>query len=201
MVVAQPLLSVTVTSYVPPSRPDKSSLEEVNPFGPVHEYVYGPVPPVTVRSIVPSLPEISSVEVPLAESAAGSLIVELAVSVQPLSSVIITVYVPLPSAEISSVVEEEASSQRKVSVPVPPVAVRSIDPSLSPLHVMSVALADPETAAGSLTVELMVSVHPLSSVIITLKVPPLSPEISSVVEEEASSQRKVQEVVLLLLAF
>src|SRR5437868_4876125 len=54
-VTVQPLpVSVIRTVYAPPSTPDMSSVDAVNPFGPVHAYVNGPALPATVRSIAPS---------------------------------------------------------------------------------------------------------------------------------------------------
>jgi hypothetical protein len=60
----QPLASVRVTEYVPATRLFMSSVVEVYPPGPVHEYVSGAMPPVTVRFMEPLLAvQIASVTV------------------------------------------------------------------------------------------------------------------------------------------
>ena len=75
----------------------------------LHWKVYGTVPPLAVRSIEPLLPEkqdIFAVTVVLADKdAAGWLIFTDWVFVQPLSSVMVTVYVPLERPLMYSVVE------------------------------------------------------------------------------------------------
>ena len=59
-------------------------------------YVYGVVPPPTVRVTVPLVPPLQFTLVPaaLAVRVAGCVIVLLVVAVQPLASVTVTEYVP-----------------------------------------------------------------------------------------------------------
>ena len=88
----QPLLSVIVTEYVPAASPDKSCVTS-----PVfHRYVYGVVPSFTDKSIVPLLSWKHNRFVPVIEdvSKLGSVRVMDWLEVQPLSSVIVTEYVP-----------------------------------------------------------------------------------------------------------
>ena len=59
----------------------------------LHKYVYGLVPPLTVKSAAPVLPTLHNTFVPdiLAVNNVGSVIVTLVVAVQVLLSVIVTV--------------------------------------------------------------------------------------------------------------
>ena len=56
----------------------------------------------------------------------------------------------------------------KVLVPVPPVAEAVADPLLPPLQLTFVELIEATTAAGSVTVTVVVSVQPLLSVTVTV---------------------------------
>ena len=73
---------------------------------PVHEYVYGEVPPPGVTVALPL--EVHSVVLAvtdvLAVTAAGAVIVTLPVPEHPWLSVTVSVYVPAESAEIPAVV-------------------------------------------------------------------------------------------------
>ena len=105
----------------------------------------------------------------------GSVTVAEAVVVQPLASVMVTLYVPAISPFISSVVAVLFHS--KLYGAVPPVTVKSTVPLLPPLQLTPVAtiLAD-SPAVGCVTVKLCVAVHPLVSVTVQVQVPALSPD-------------------------
>ena len=55
LVDVQPFASVTITVYVPASRPLMSSVLAVKPSGPVQAIEYGEVPPLTVCANLPNL--------------------------------------------------------------------------------------------------------------------------------------------------
>ena len=68
----------------------------MKPLGPFHAYVYGAVPPLTVRSIAPVKAPLQSAGVVVVPATSiskvvGSVISKLAVSSQPFASVTITV--------------------------------------------------------------------------------------------------------------
>ena len=60
--------------------------------------------------------------------------VTVSVAVQLLSSVTVTVYVPIGSDPMSCVVDDPASFQLYIYGAVPPATERSIDPSEPPLQ-------------------------------------------------------------------
>ena len=79
-VIVQVLLSVIVTTYVPALRPDADG--PLPPEGD-HEYVYVPVPPVTVTVAEPfGFPQVAGVVAEVALSAGGCVIVNVRVTVQ-----------------------------------------------------------------------------------------------------------------------
>ena len=88
-VAVHPLVSVMVTEYAPIANPEMSCV--VAPFDQL--YVYGDVPPETVRSIEPLLPplQITFTCVFEADNRAGSVMADADVVVQPLASVTVTV--------------------------------------------------------------------------------------------------------------
>ena len=92
-VATHPTKSVTTTSYVPATRLERSSVLSVKPPGPVQAYVNGAVPPFTVRSINPLFPPSQETSTVVYDKVApvASVIVAVVVSVQPLSSVTVTV--------------------------------------------------------------------------------------------------------------
>ena len=93
----QPFASVAVTLYVPAAKP--VAVAEVWPL--FHRYVIVPVPPVPAAVAVPS--EAPKQEtfvdalIVTATALAGCVIVTVAVSVQPLASVTVTVWLPAVS--------------------------------------------------------------------------------------------------------
>ena len=100
----------------------------------LHAYVIVPVAPVTLAVAVPSEPPRQltlSVANAMVIVPAEVIIVE-AVSVHPLASVAVTVYVSAVSPVIVAVVA--ALLQTNVMVPVPPLAEAAADP-VPPLHV------------------------------------------------------------------
>src|SRR5947208_1871115 len=97
-VAVQPLASLTVTMYVPAPR-----LVAVEPFctGLVfHENVLLPLPPLALAVALPLVPPKQSTltcALMLALNAvSGCVMVALAVAVQPLASLTVTMYVPAP---------------------------------------------------------------------------------------------------------
>ena len=134
------------------------------------------VPPVALAVASPSDPPLqltSSSTVVDATTAAGSSIVTLSVSVHPLASVAVTVYVPAASPVMVAPVP--LLLQANVFVPVPPVALAVADPSETPLQLASVPDMDADTAVGSVTTDVAVSVHPLASVTVIVYVPAVNP--------------------------
>ena len=89
MVCVHPFASVIVTKYVPAANPVKPWVVAAL----LHAYVYGAVPPLTVKSIAPVLLPKQSTFVwlkLLAKAEAGWVIVVLIVWLQELASVIVT---------------------------------------------------------------------------------------------------------------
>ena len=93
----QPFASVAVTLYVPAVKP--VAVAEVWPL--FHRYVMVPVPPVPAAVAVPSEAPMQETFVHAlivtATALAGCVIVTVAVSVQPLASVTVTVWLPAVS--------------------------------------------------------------------------------------------------------
>ena len=102
-VVVHPLLSVTLTVYVPADNPVAVIL--VCPLG-FHKYVYGAVPPLAAAVAVPVLPPLHATPVLVAVTltGAGWVIVKLIDAIHPLESRTVTVYVPAESVETLAVV-------------------------------------------------------------------------------------------------
>jgi hypothetical protein len=95
-VATQPLLSVTVTVYVPADKPE--AVAPVPPDG-AHEYVYVPDPPVAVTVAEPLLPPLQLTFVCAEIVAVGEpafVMVTVRVMLQPFASVTVTVYEPAP---------------------------------------------------------------------------------------------------------
>jgi hypothetical protein len=137
-----PFASVTVYEYVP-------ALTVKLPVP-----VYGPVPPfpVTVTVAVPPLQEIL-VAVELAVKTVGSVTVILVVAEQPFASVTVYEYVPALTVKLPV----------PVYGPIPPFPV-TVTVAVPPLHEILVAVEPAVNAVGSVTVMLVVAVHPFASV-------------------------------------
>ena len=104
----------------------------------------------------------------------------LFVAVQPFPSVAVTVYVPAASPEMDVLVDPVDHKYDKP--PVPPDADAEAVPSESPLQLMLLSTTDEATkTAGSVIVELELSVQPLASVTVTLYVPATIPVMLAVV--------------------
>ena len=86
----QPLASVTVQVYVPAASDD--AVDPVPPDG-AHEYVYGDTPPPAVTVALPVLPPLhnTGVDVALAVSNGGCVMVTVAMAVHPFASVTVQV--------------------------------------------------------------------------------------------------------------
>ena len=98
----------------------------------------------------------------------------LAVAVQPLASVAVTVYEP--AAKPVAVAPVAALLQAYVFVPVPPVEVAVAEPLAPPLHNTFVcAEIDADTAVGCVIVTVADAVHPLASVAVTVYAPAANP--------------------------
>ncbi len=139
--------SVTVTTYVPAARP--VAVAPVCTGDVFHEYVYNPVPPLTVAVAVPVAPPLQDTFVWLGviASTAGWVIVTLVVPVHPLASFAVIVYVP-GARPVKLPLDWKEPPSEKVIVPVPPVAVTVIVPFDEPLHVTLVKVVLGTTAAG-----------------------------------------------------
>jgi hypothetical protein len=152
VVAVHPLVSVIVYVYVPAG--------SVN----VPVPVYGAVPPDAVTVIV-ELPPLHKIAVAVAVvlNTDGSVTDMVVVTVHPLASVTMYVYVPAGSIN--------------VPVPlygaVPPDAVTVIV-ELPPLHKIAVAVAVAVIIEGSVIVTVVVAVHPLASVTMYVYVPACS---------------------------
>jgi len=153
------------------------------PPGPIQANVYGSVPPLTVRSMVPLLSWKHNKSVPLIEevSRVGSVNVIEHDVVHPFSSVIVTEYVPAANPVKSSVVYGPPGPvQANVYGITPPVTVRSIVPLLSWKHSRSVPVTEQLNTVGSVNVMEHVVIHPFASVTVTEYVPAATPLRSSV---------------------
>ena len=116
--------------------------------------MYGDVPPLPDAVALPSLAplQLALVElVMLADTAVGSVIVTVSVSVQLLSSSTVTVYVPAASPVMVALLEPVLQAYVYGDVPPPPLAVAA--PSLAPLQLALVELVMlAVTAVGSVIV-------------------------------------------------
>ena len=123
-VALHPFLSVTVTLYDPATSPLGSS--SVEPL--LHKYVYGAVPPLTVKLMFPSLSPLHNNASPVADACnkVGCVIVAPDVVVQLLASVIVTLYAPGANPLISLVVAPLL--HKYVYGAVPLLTVKTIDP-------------------------------------------------------------------------
>ena len=128
------------------------------------------MPPATLKSIAPLVPPLQAALVTVfvkLKGAAGCVMVVLAVAVQLLASVAVTLYVPAAMLDISSVVAP--FDQRKVYGDVPPVGVKLTAPVLCPKQRTFVPMDDKASAAaGCVTVKLAVKVQFWASVIVTV---------------------------------
>jgi hypothetical protein len=123
--------------------------------------VYGAVPPEPVTVIVVLSPlHAITVDVAVTFNTEGSVIVTVVIAVHPLASVIVYVYVPAGSVNVPS----------PAYGGVPPDAVTVIV-ELPPLHKIAVAITVSLNTDGSVTVNVVVAVHPLASVIVYVYVP------------------------------
>ena len=93
-----PFASTTVTLYVPPLKPRRSSVDAVKPFDPVQSWVNGAVPPAMMRSMAPSVAPAQLMFIPpntegdsVVLSSSGAVSVAPVFSAQPFWSVMETV--------------------------------------------------------------------------------------------------------------
>jgi hypothetical protein len=164
-VVEHPLASVTVTLYVPATRPVLSSV--VTPLPQLNEY--GAVPPVAVRLAAPvELPKQRTFvpEMLAASAAAGCVMTTEAVVEQLLASVTVTEYVPAVKFARSSVVAP--FDHRYVYAVVPPDTDKLAAPvELAKQRTFVPLILAARAAAGCvITTEVDVE-HPLASVTVT----------------------------------
>ena len=112
-----------------------------------------------------------------ATRAAGSVIVKVSVSVHPLASETVTVYVP--AVRLDAVAEDPPPlDQAYVYAVVPPEAEAVASPSFPPLQfTLSSTEAAATSAVGSVIVTESVSVQPFASVAVTVYIPADSPVI------------------------
>src|SRR6185437_7848632 len=109
---------------------------------------------------------------------AGSVIVVLALSMQPLCSVTVSVYIPADKPFIEVVVAPLL--QLYVYGALPPVTFDTIEPLPLPLHVRSVGVST-TLAPELVTVVEAVSEHPNESLTVTVYVPAPRPVAVAVV--------------------
>jgi hypothetical protein len=178
LVPVHPLASVAVTVYVPAGA--VSVVPLIVP--PVLVYTIVPTPPVTLNAELPIPPlHNAAISVDATTMAAGAVMVAVAVVVQPLASVTVTLYVPAAKAFGSSTSAAELS-QSNVNGAVPPDTVRLILPLLTPAQVAFVATAVADSAtAGSVIVTVAVLVQFLASVTVTVYGPAAKPVAVAVV--------------------
>jgi len=152
---------------VPDANPDKSSVTDASD----HKYVYGKVPPLTNKSIVPSLPGTQLGFIPNNEIVGGNEFVKVLVpvAVHPFESVTVTSYVPDANPDKSSVTD--ASDHKYVYGKVPPVTTKSIVPSLPGTQLRFVTNMVIDGGIEFVKVVEPITVHPLLSVTVTLYVP------------------------------
>jgi len=153
------------------------------PPPPDQAYVFVPVPPVADAVADPLAPpkHETFVGVPIdATKAVGCVMVVVSVSVQPLASVIVTVYVPAANPELIAAVPPLLHAY--VYAVVPPEAEAVADPSDAPLQLtlVGVPMAAVNTV-GCVIVTVSVSVQPFASVTVTVNVPAASPVTAEVV--------------------
>lgn len=134
-----------------------------------------PVPPLPLAVAVPFEPpkQLTLVVVVAMVTAVGWVMTTLAVVVQELASVTVTVYVPAVNADF--VADVPPPVQLYVYDVVPPVTVAVADPVEPPLHKTFVPVTLALSAVGCVTVALAVVVHELASVTVTVYVPAVNP--------------------------
>ena len=136
----------------------------------LHAYVYGAVPPVTVKFIEPVLfPKHNTFTcvVVKAKPACGCVIITDVVSTHPFASVTVTPYQPAAIPVGSSAVP--LFDHKNVYGAVPPVAVRLTDPVLFPKHnTFTCVVLNDNGACGCVIVTVWVVVHPFESVAVTV---------------------------------
>jgi hypothetical protein len=129
--------------------------------------VYGPVPPLPL-ALTPPVPPKHNAAIPLAlaATAAGWLITTAAVSAHPLASRTVTVCAPTPTPLKLPLAWIAPVSNWNVYGPTPPLPLALIVP-VPPKHNGLVPLALATNTTGSVTVTLVVAVHPVASVTVT----------------------------------
>jgi hypothetical protein len=102
--------------------------------------------------------------------AGGCVMLKVRVVVQPLASVIVTVYVPAQRPVVDEAVPPEGA-QEYVYGAVPPEGITDAAPVHKPLHNMLVCVCVAVNAGGCVMEYVRVDVHPLASVTVTVYVP------------------------------
>src|SRR5919112_913744 len=123
----------------------------------------------TLPSLAPL--HVAAVGAAVAVKGNGSVIVTSIVVVQPLASVMVNVCVPAVSPVCAGVMLYGA---------VPPAGVMTTLPSLAPLHDAAVGAAVAVSGRGSVIVTSIVAVQPLTSVMVNVCVPAVSPVCAGV---------------------
>ena len=165
--VLQLFASVTVTVYVPATKPDMFWV--VIPL--LHKYCIGDVPPLIVSVILPVVPPLHNGLIPtivLITAPVWFTILPVEVAVQPLASVTVTVYVP--DARLLTVPLVDPVFHKYVSVPVPPDDVTVTDPLLW-LHVADCAVTPELIAEGCVITCVIFAWHKFASVTVNVYVP------------------------------
>ena len=126
-----------ITEYKPVGIED-NKLSLAVPIGDVQKYVYGLVPPTApaIAEPVESPAQFTeSVETILETRIAGSLITAVSITVQPLSSVMVTIQDPIESVPVESIAEPVLQEYKYGAVPPFPLAIAY--PSFPPLQFTS----------------------------------------------------------------
>ena len=182
-VAVQPLASVVVTRYVPAAKPLSVCVVPVVD----HAKPYGLTPPAGFAVRDPSDEPKQLICAPLKFdvtlavvvcAVAGCVIVNVAVAVQPLASLTVTVRGPAASPVAVCVNCPGIVLQLKLYAPVPPAPLAVAVPVDCPKHntfVTAAAGTVTVTAAGAVMVVVDVAVQPRLSVTVTVYVPAPSP--------------------------
>ncbi len=172
-----------VTVHWPAHRPLTDGVP--SPMGdPLQSNVYDPVPPVTLRSIVPSQSP-AQVMGPIVASTmigSGAATVNVVSVAHPSASCTVSVYACAhnPVTLLVPWPVPGAGSQKKVGWPAPPETVTVAVPSQVPGQVAGVVCRSRVMGSASSMVIGTTSVHPLPSVMVTVTGPAQKPSATAV---------------------
>lgn len=175
-VAVHPFISVTVMVAVPAHKPVLAAVVGLAPDD--HAKVFPPFPPAVVTVAVPShAPKQVTLVCALmaATNEAGSLMICVTDAVHPAESVTVIPYVSPPNVDDDVALVSEGmvvavpSTHVYVNVPVPPVPVTEIEPSLYPKQVTSLELFNIRVGPATSFIQIKLSMkHPFASVTVTV---------------------------------